>query len=134
MRIDGDKLYSTGAEVADFYNNGWPRNYYHDDYELDICDANGDFSLIPTTEYDLDELGVLIWQEDHEPKSSQLMWPFKDAMKQWVESQEHSDDPRFPTVYASSFLESATLEKLAEALELPVDFVARKLARYMMKL
>ena len=43
-----------GAEIFDFYTNGWPEGWYHDDNELEIVsETDGVTSILePDEEYD----------------------------------------------------------------------------------
>ena len=51
-----------GAEIFDFYTNGWPEGWYHDDNELEIVsETDGVTSILkPGEEYDLSLFGVLV--------------------------------------------------------------------------
>lgn len=60
-----------GADINDFYKNGWPEGHYHDDYDETIGQegANGELLLDPEKKYDLDDLGVVINERTNEYKT-----------------------------------------------------------------
>jgi len=58
---------ATGADIWDFYLNGWPTGYYHDNTEIEIGYVPDDFNLIEAApiidlekEYDLNVFGLLV--------------------------------------------------------------------------
>ena len=54
-----------GAEIFDFYTNGWPEGWYHDDNEMEIVNEDGETcALEPDEEYDLSLFGVLVPEGD----------------------------------------------------------------------
>jgi len=48
-----------GAEIWDFWQNGWPEGYYIDDTEIEAEDDKGNCLLDLAAKYDLAEFGVL---------------------------------------------------------------------------
>ncbi len=58
------KNMATGAEIKDFFDNGWPANYYLEgDYaEVQVQDEEGEWILEADKNYDLSLLGELGWQ------------------------------------------------------------------------
>jgi hypothetical protein len=58
---------ATGAEIWDFWQNGWPGdNWFIDDYEVDVEGADGCL-LEMGKKYDLVDLGTIYWQGDGDP-------------------------------------------------------------------
>lgn len=53
---------ATGAEIKDFWDNGWDGNYYHDDWEEAVQDDEGNWILEDGKLYNLDRLGYCCWQ------------------------------------------------------------------------
>jgi len=62
LALDKPANVATGAEIKDFWNNGWDGNYYHDDWEVPIQDDMGEWILEDAKLYDLDKLGYCMWQ------------------------------------------------------------------------
>ena len=53
---------ATGAEIKDFWDNGWDGNYFHDDWEVAVQDDVGNWILEDDKLYDLNKLGCCVWQ------------------------------------------------------------------------
>lgn len=53
---------ATGAEIKDFWDNGWDGNYYHDDWDEPVQDDLGNWILEAGKLYNLDRLGYCCWQ------------------------------------------------------------------------
>jgi hypothetical protein len=53
---------ATGAEIKDFWDNGWDGNYYHDDWDEPVQDDDGKWILEDGKLYNLDRLGYCCWQ------------------------------------------------------------------------
>jgi hypothetical protein len=53
---------ATGAEIKDFWDNGWDGNYYHDDWDEPVQDDMGNWILEDGKLYNLDRLGYCCWQ------------------------------------------------------------------------
>jgi hypothetical protein len=53
---------ATGAEIKDFWDNGWDGNYYHDDWDEAVQDDLGNWILEDGKLYNLDRLGYCCWQ------------------------------------------------------------------------
>jgi len=53
---------ATGAEIKDFWDNGWDGNYYHDDWDEPVQDEQGKWILEDGKLYNLDRLGYCCWQ------------------------------------------------------------------------
>jgi len=86
--LDKPKNTATGAEIKDFWDNGWDGNYYHDDWEVPVQDEEGEWILEDAKLYDLDKLGLCIWQgpssgvgarRANEPETI----PFVEAFLKW---------------------------------------------------
>jgi hypothetical protein len=71
---------ATGAEIYDFFTNGWPEGYCYDDYEIAVEDADGKCNLEPDQEYDLRKFGVL--QQSSIGTSAEFI-PFTGAFNAW---------------------------------------------------
>jgi hypothetical protein len=56
------KNVATGAEIKDFWDNGWDGNYYHDDWDEPVQDDLGNWILEDGKLYNLDRLGYCCWQ------------------------------------------------------------------------
>lgn len=55
---------ATGAEIRDFFNNGWDMDYYHesDTAQILLQDEEGEWLLRDEGVYELSKLGELYWQ------------------------------------------------------------------------
>ncbi len=60
--LDKPANVATGAEIKDFWDNGWDGNYYHEDWEEPVQDELGEWVLENDKLYDLDRLGYCMWQ------------------------------------------------------------------------
>jgi hypothetical protein len=50
-----------GADIIEFYRNGWPDGWYHDDATIEVEDQDDGTPVVqPNEKYDLVELGVLV--------------------------------------------------------------------------
>jgi hypothetical protein len=77
------KHMATGAEIKDFFNNGWPKDYYHEsDYaEMQVQDEEGNWILDADQNYDLSLLGELEWQGSGLPTRKNPT--FEEAFLTW---------------------------------------------------
>jgi len=72
---------ATGAEIKEFWENGFPETHYHEDPEIEIVDQNtGDFILDPNDKYDLGSLGYLVPPSSN---SGHRVMPFQAAFLKW---------------------------------------------------
>lgn len=80
---------ATGAEIAKFYKEGWPKGFYHDDFEISIDDDNGDSLLNPEELYDLSKFGVLVPEVDFtlNPAARDEIVDFKSVFLKWKKAQ-----------------------------------------------
>jgi hypothetical protein len=62
--LDKPTTVATGAEIRDFFDNGWDMDYYHeaDDAKIQIQDDLGKWLLDDAKTYDVSDLGWLCWQ------------------------------------------------------------------------
>jgi hypothetical protein len=78
---------ATGAEIKDFWDNGWDGNYYHDDWEEPVQDEEGNWILEDAKLYDLDKLGYCFWQGSGslvaKRANQPATIPFIDAFLKW---------------------------------------------------
>lgn len=77
-----------GTEILDFYINGWPDGYHHDDNELGVDEENKSIivqdteEVLPSTDrYDLDRFGSII-ADDYANT-----FPFAHFFNKWKKEQ-----------------------------------------------
>jgi len=76
-----------GTEIKDFYFNGWPYGYYHDDTEIEFHDQNtGEWVLPLDEEFDLEKCGWLF-----SDKTNQSEIAFVDAFLKWNGTPKNKD-------------------------------------------
>ena len=77
---------ATGAQIKDFWDNGWPDNYYYEPEGMEVVDGeNGKFILELEKEYDLSVFGYLVL---HEEKDQFADWiHFEDAYARYSKTQ-----------------------------------------------
>lgn len=78
---------ATGAEIWDFYCNGWPENHYYEENEILICDDEKDPNkclLEFDKEYDLDKFGFI---GDKNVGVFDTV-PFEEVYLDWTKTQE----------------------------------------------
>ena len=65
----------TGAQWRDFYCNNWPREFYIDDFRVDVEDECGEYILPDDSRHPFEAFGMGVWQErdDFGPLSSGTM-------------------------------------------------------------
>lgn len=73
-----------GAEILDFYQNGWPDGYYIDDYEIDPDEPD---SIEPTKKYDLDDFGCLYRHDEVYAGADAIS--FASAFQKWKRTRTH---------------------------------------------
>src|SRR5271156_4786530 len=61
--------WATGAEIKDFWDNGWSDDYFSEDNVEPIQDELGSWLLDDNTMYNLEDLGLMIYQGRHDPES-----------------------------------------------------------------
>lgn len=66
-----------GSELTDFYENGFPEGYFHEDYDESIDPDN----FVPTQKYELNDLGWIIKDDGTEEVS------FASAFRKWKKQQ-----------------------------------------------
>ena len=75
---------ATGAEIKDFYDNGWPEGYYVEDVELEYIGNQDEWLLEPGTKYDLKLMGMLCPNEIPQGVHySEISISFESAFKAW---------------------------------------------------
>lgn len=52
----------TGAELRDFYQNHWPKEWFVDEFYIDFENERGEFTLPDEARVKLDNLGWAGWQ------------------------------------------------------------------------
>lgn len=60
LEADALRHYATGAEIRDFFENGWDETYYHDDSEIPLMNDAGNWILEDDKLYDLSKLGMMV--------------------------------------------------------------------------
>lgn len=76
-----------GADIIDFYNNGWPDGWYHDDNSIDVEDNGEGLDIVqPDQQYDLDDLGVLV--KDNDPMGATPDMSFSTAFNRWKKDRD----------------------------------------------
>jgi hypothetical protein len=86
IKLEKPEHSATGAEIKDFWDNGWDPDYYHEsrDAEVQIQNEAGEWILEDEKVYDLDTLGWLVWQgRGPAPTGAFDGMPFTDAFLQW---------------------------------------------------
>jgi hypothetical protein len=88
-----------GARILQFYEEGWPKDYTHEDCDDDLVDFDtGVLTISPTSLYDLQRFGYLDGPVDVD---------FEDAFRKW-EAEKFGDprrrDARYPYTYAYDLL------------------------------
>ena len=72
---------ATGAEIKEFWENGFPETHYHDDSDIEIDDiSTGEFALEPTEKYDLSRMGYLY---KHNAAAYEPDMSFQQAFLKW---------------------------------------------------
>ena len=74
--------FATGAEIKDFWDNGWPVDCYHDDSEYEIEDENGNWTLQDDEKYELALLGSIIQRGGDSSRDERTM-SFEQAFNEW---------------------------------------------------
>ena len=81
------KHQATGAEIREFFDQGWDMDYYHEgDYaDVQLQDDNGKWLLFDEVMYDLSSLGDLCWQgmESAQSKNKPEGMTFEEAFLKW---------------------------------------------------
>lgn len=88
---DEPNCYATGAEIKDFWYNGWDKDYYYecDDAMIQITDEEGEWTASDSRVYDLRKLGPLYWQGVGEAKykGKEPHMSFENAFNAWKKSR-----------------------------------------------
>ena len=104
--LEGTASMALGADIHRFWDEGWPKEYFHieGDSDLQIKDTEGELTLDPLKEYDLNLMGYL------EPHTDDEIDPldFADAFLAWVEASAPKDtrkeNTRYPSTYSYDFI------------------------------
>lgn len=93
----------TGAEFRDFYQNHWPKGYWHEDAEYEIEDDHGVFILADDAILDVEKLGYLDNGKKGETKS------FAEAWQEFVGARPDVEILSFkvPAAQVTAFLAAA---------------------------
>lgn len=85
ITLDLPKNTATGAEIKDFFDNGWDMDYYHesDMAKVQVQDEEGEWILQADKVYDLSELGELGWQGSHSNRTKPSSLTFEEAFLAW---------------------------------------------------
>lgn len=70
-----------GREIRDFYDHGFPEEYYHDDSEITL-DDEGRWLLEDYVKYDLRKLGSIFHHSDWRDCKT-----FESAFKEWTKKK-----------------------------------------------
>ena len=83
--LDKPKNVATGAEIKDFWDNGWDGNYYHEDWDEPVQDDVGNWILEDGKLYDLDKFGYCMWQGPSSARRHDQpdTIPFSEAFLKW---------------------------------------------------
>jgi hypothetical protein len=84
-----------GSEIIDFYANGWPEGYYHDECEIDVEALN------PTEKYDLSDFGYVCPEDGNGTEKA-----FSSVFLKWKKAQS-----------TTTILVTVPKEQLAQAKE-----------------
>ncbi len=78
---------ATGAEIKEFYLNGWNKDYYYEslDASVQIEDEDGNWIAKDNCIYNLRDFGTLRWQGDGSPEhNGKPGWlTFEEAFLKW---------------------------------------------------
>jgi hypothetical protein len=81
------KQTATGAEIKEFWENGWPEGYYHEgeDAEVKVQNEDGVWIIRDERNYDLTQLGHVL--SDGSGGSVRPDMTFAEAFAQWKAGQ-----------------------------------------------
>jgi len=74
------------AVFRDFYQNHWPRDWYHDDSPIEVEDWDGNWILPDDAIVPLSDLGYCVWQgKEGQPHRIGEMFPVVKIFREWAE-------------------------------------------------
>ena len=74
--------FETGERILEFWFNGWPEGFYHDESNVEIEDVDGNIVLDNDAEYDLYDLGLVVSLDD-----DSITFEFCDVFNEWLSKQ-----------------------------------------------
>lgn len=88
-----------GADFKEFYQNGWDKNWYHDDAEIPCEGDCGEWLLEDNELYPIEKLGFSVWQGSPDDMKKFEMYPVWHQFRDWARHQLSTEDlPENPGV------------------------------------
>ena len=75
--------FEKGDMILEFWFDGWPEGFYHDESNIEIEDEDGNIVLDKDQEYDLYDFGVIVSLDDND-----ISFLFVDVFNNWFNKQD----------------------------------------------
>ena len=93
-----------GKDIWDFYSNGWPEDYYHEDWLIAIVNDDETMNILLDEEYSLDDFGYLVPKGESYINNENVI-SFEEAYLKWerdVKTKVQTFDEWFDYSYPNS--------------------------------